>query len=81
MGDLAQFNYEAWSEKVWALLQKQPIFSQVLKANDEEIGRPTKDIGDLRGDEPHDMWECGDSPQRYVKSLLDEWTLYGPQGE
>lgn len=78
----------SWAEQVIEILKsKDPsLFEQAIEAMQEEYdskgpasGLPLLEW--LRGDEPEDCFECGDTEEEYADFLLEEWRLFGPAGE
>jgi hypothetical protein len=64
------------------------LFRQAIKACEEEseskaplFTDPKKFLEWMRGDEPADCRESGDTAKAYATFLLEEWKLFGPQGE
>lgn len=45
------------------------------------VTSPFEFLAALRGDEPADAFENGDTAQDYADQLTTEWDLYGPEGE
>lgn len=43
--------------------------------------KPFEFLVALRGDEPADAFDAGDSAQDYASHVTTEWDLYGPEGE
>lgn len=80
--------FESWSTQVVASLRKDEgadLFQESIELVQQEQG-PAPELAWellpwLRGDEPREAFEGGDSPKDYADFLLAEWDLYGPEGE
>ena len=64
------------------------LFRQAIKACEEEsetkaplFTNPAAFLEWMRGDEPADARENGDTAKEYADFLVQEWKLFGPQGE
>jgi len=47
----------------------------------DSVTEPFEFLAALRGDEPADAFDAGDSAADYASMLTTEWDLYGPEGE
>jgi len=79
-----------WHQKViqHLLATDDRLFRQAIKCCEEESEtkapqwiNPKAFLEWMRGDEPEDARDNGDSAKAYADFLLEEWRLYGPQGE
>lgn len=80
---------KSWSEAVVEACradeERSELFAEACKINAEDNGPTPSDASALlewlRGDEPVDAEEGGDTAQDYADFLLTEYDLYGPEGE
>lgn len=78
-----------WCYKVVEELKKNgTLLSEVISTQTSGSGKspPPRDESELllqwlRGDEPLEMYNFGDSPEAYAQFLVDEWRIFGPEGE
>ena len=73
--------YTDWLARVEELLVEEhnEIYGKALAAHgefDEE-----NNLESMRGDEPEETYDAGDTPEEYVSFLVEEWELFGPEGE
>lgn len=81
--------FKDWSKQVVDRLrsgENAKLFQEAIDCVQEEYDSlgPTEPYALLewmRGDEPEEACENGDSPEEYADFLVAEWDLYGPQGE
>lgn len=80
--------FEGWAEQVVARLRAEngKLFQEAIDAVQEEYDSkaptvPYEILEWMRGDEPEEAFENGDSPEEYADFLVAEWDLYGPRGE
>jgi hypothetical protein len=64
------------------------LFREAIKACEEESDSKAPLFTDpkaflewMRGDEPEDARDNGETSKDYADFLLEEWRLFGPQGE
>lgn len=86
-------NVQQWAGSVMARIFAteggQENWVAALDANAASTGEPIPQdsagafeaLEWLRGDEPQDAFDAGESPEDYADHLTTEWDLYGPEGE
>lgn len=80
--------FENWAEKVVIYLRNKnaSLFQEAIDCVQEEYDSPgptapAEQLAWMRGDEPEEACDNGDSAEEYADFLLAEWDLYGPRGE
>lgn len=81
--------FKTWSERVVKHLrggENEKLFQEAIDSVQEEYSSPGPTVpyellAWMRGDEPEEAFENGDSPEEYADFLVAEWDLYGPRGE
>ena len=80
----------AWAVAVLAAINSTPEGAQHLKEAVLIVERGSGETAPaqalallswMRGDEPADAYEAGDSAHDYAGFLLAEWRIFGPEGE
>ena len=83
-------DFGAWCIHVVEAIEAEDeeMFKAAIKSCEEESDVPLPEprtsqavLEWMRGDEPQDAFDGGDSAQDYADFLLEEWELFGPQGE
>lgn len=81
-------NYNEWCVQVITHLQEKnnALFQEAIKSVQENYDSPApsvpcKQLEWMRGDEPFEAQENGDTPEQYASFLLNEWEVFGPEGE
>lgn len=79
--DSEKQTYRSWLNDVLELLMTKHsrIYNYAICAGVD--GKVVGGLEALRGDEPYDAWENDDAAQEYVNFLVEEWAIYGPEGE
>lgn len=81
--------FKNWAEQVVNRLragEKSKLFQEAIDCVQEEYDSPgptaPRELLEwMRGDEPEEAFENGDSFEEYADFLVAEWDLYGPRGE
>jgi hypothetical protein len=83
-------DYYVWAGKVleacnedknWIVIQKAIDYVRNETGEVPPLSHAPLLLEWLRGDEPRDCCDNGDTPSEYAKFLLEEYTLFGPEGE
>jgi hypothetical protein len=78
--------YLNWCSDVVSILRGSDLYTAAVESQSQNSGSAApgdeaKFLDWMRGDEPHDVFESGNTASQYAEFLLDEWALFGPAGE